>query len=314
MDLAVLRFPTTDPHYLGFYGEQAEALNGCDLVVAVGCRVFFPFSDQSRPHLPAGAKLIHIHPDASEIGRLESTEIGLAGDVAAIFEQLTEDLEAGGGLSEAVRRERSANVRSVSNVRRHAAANELAASRGSKPASVAGIAAEIGRGLAPDAIIVEEAVRGSRLFFRHAAVPPGAEVWRSTGGSLGWGLPAAVGGKLGRPDRPVVLLTGDGSFQFSVQALWTAVAHKLPLVVVIIDNGGYLAVKRAIEGHLDVPHDKRVHPGTEISGIDHVTIARGYGADAKSVSDAEEFGVAFAEALESPKVTVISVPVAQNRP
>ena len=314
MDLAVLRFPTTDPHYLGVYGEQAEALNGCDLVVAVGCRVFFPFSDQSRPHLPPGARLIHIHPDASEIGRLESTEIGLAGDVAAIFQQMTEDLEASGGLSDAVRRDRSANVRSVSNVRRHAAANELAAARNSKPASVAGIAAEIGRGLTPNTIIVEEAVRGSRLFFRHAAVPPGAEVWRSTGGSLGWGLPAAVGAKLGRPDRPVVLLTGDGSFQFSVQALWTAVENKLPLVVVIIDNGGYLAVKRAIEGHLDLPHDKRVHPGTEISGIDNVTIARGYGAEAKAVSDAEEFGVAFAEALESPKVTVISVPVAQNRP
>jgi len=143
---------------------------------------------------------------------------------------------------------------------------------------------------------------------------PGSEVWRSTGGALGWGLPAAVGAKLGRPDRPVVLLTGDGSFQFSVQALWTAVDQKLPLVVVILDNGGYLAVKRAIEGHLQVPLDKRVHPGTEISGIDNVTIARGYGAEAKSVSTPQEFGAAFAEALQSQKVSVISVPVAQNRP
>jgi benzoylformate decarboxylase len=172
----------------------------------------------------------------------------------------------------------------------------------------------MGRGLTPNAIVVEEAVRGSRLFFRHSTLAPGSEVWRSTGGSLGWGLPAAVGAKLGRPDRPVVLLTGDGSFQFSVQALWTAVEQKLPLVVVIIDNGGYLAVKRAIEGHLAVPHDKRVHPGTEISGIDNVTIARGYGAEATSVSDPEAFGVAFAAALHSPKVTVISVPVEQNRP
>ena len=313
-DLAVLRFPTTDPHYLGVYGEQAEALDGCDLVVAVGCRVFFPFSDQARPHLPPGARLIHIHPDPSEIGRLQSTEIGLAGDVGAILLQLTADLETSGGLGESVHRERAANVRKVSNARRHAAANELAAGRGGKPASVASVAAELGRALSSNAIIIEEAVRGSRLFFRHGAVPPGAEVWRSTGGALGWGLPAAVGAKLGRPDRPVVLLTGDGSFQFSVQALWTAVEHKLPLVVVILDNGGYLAVKRAIEGHLAMPHDPRVHPGTVIAGIDNVTIARGYGADAKTVSDPEEFGAAFAEALQSPKLTVISVPVAQNRP
>ena len=313
-DLAVLRFPTTDPSYLGVYGEQADALDGCDLVVAVGCRVFFPFSDRARPHLPPGAKLIHIHPDASEIGRLESTAIGLAGDVAAIFRQLVRELEAAGGVEETVRRERAAHVRKVSNARRHAAANELAADRGSNPASVADVAAELSRALMPNAIIVEEAVRGSRLFFRHGAVPQGAEVWRSTGGSLGWGLPAAVGAKLGRPDRPVVLLTGDGSFQFSVQALWTAVAQELPLVVVILDNGGYLAVKRAIEGHLNVPHDKRVHPGTEITGIDNVTIARGYGAEAKSVSGPEELGVAVADALQSPQVTVISIPVAQNRP
>jgi benzoylformate decarboxylase len=101
---------------------------------------------------------------------------------------------------------------------------------------------------------------------------------------------------------------------FSIQALWTAVEHKLPLVAVIIDNGGYLAVKRSIEGHNQVPHDKRVHPGTEIIGIDNVTIARGYGAEAKSVSDPEELGIAVAQALDSRKVTVISVAVAQNRP
>ncbi len=312
-DLAVLRFPTTDPHYLGVYGEQADALDGCDLVVAVGCRVFFPFSDRARPQLPPGAKLIHVHPNPSEIGRLQTTEIGLAGDVGAIFTQLTADLEAIGGLDEATRRERSAFIRTASDARRDSAASELASHRG-KATSVARVAAEMGRGLTPNAIVVEEAVRGSRLFFRHSTLAPGSEVWRSTGGSLGWGLPAAVGAKLGRPDRPVVLLTGDGSFQFSVQALWTAVEQKLPLVVVIIDNGGYLAVKRAIEGHLAVPHDKRVHPGTEISGIDNVTIARGYGAEATSVSDPEAFGVAFAAALHSPKVTVISVPVEQNRP
>jgi benzoylformate decarboxylase len=313
MDLAVLRFPTTDPHYLGFYGEQPEALDGCDLVVAVGCRVFYPFSDRSRPRLPAGAKLIHVHPDASELGRLQATEIGLAGDVSAIFRQLTTELEALGGLDESTRRERSRFIRAASDARRDAAAKELANHHG-KATSVASIASELGRALTPNAIIVEEAVRGSRLFFRHGALNPGAEIWRSSGGSLGWGLPAAVGAKLGRPDRPVVLLTGDGSFQFSVQALWTAVEQKLPLVVVILDNAGYLAVKRAIEGHLEVPHDTRLHPGTEISGIDNVAIARGYGAEATSVADPEAFGVAFTAALHSSKVTVISVPVEQNRP
>ncbi|HEY2437730.1 MAG TPA: thiamine pyrophosphate-binding protein, partial [Solirubrobacteraceae bacterium] len=88
-DLAIHRFPTGDPHYLGVYGEQPEALDGCDLVVAVGCRVFFPFSGRARPRLPRDARLIHVHPDESEIGRLESTDVGLAGDPATILRMLT---------------------------------------------------------------------------------------------------------------------------------------------------------------------------------------------------------------------------------
>ncbi len=188
LGVSVLRFPTTDPHYLGFYGEQPEALDGCDLVVAVGCRVFYPFSDRSRPRLPPGAKLIHVHPDASELGRLHTTEIGLAGDVSAIFRQLTIELEALGGLDEPTRRERSKFIRSTSDVRREAAAKELANHHG-KATSVARIASELGRALTPGAIVVEEAVRGSRLFFRHGGLNPGAEIWRSSGGSLGWGEP-----------------------------------------------------------------------------------------------------------------------------
>jgi benzoylformate decarboxylase len=313
-DLAVLRFSTTDPRYLGVYGEQAAVLDGCDLVVAVGCLVFYPFSDRARPRMPNGAKLIHIHPDPSEIGRLESTEIGLGGDAGAILRQMAADLEAAGGLDSGTQHDRSRRTTKLTTARRESAQRELEAERDVKPASVARVVAEFGKLVPADAIIVEEAVRASRLVFRHAAIPPGAEIWRSTGGSLGWGLPAAVGAKLGRPDRPVVLLTGDGSFQFSVQALWTAVDQKLPVVVVILDNGGYLAVKRAIEGHLEVPHDRRTHPGTEISGLDNVMIAHGYGAEAKSVSGVEEFGVAFAQALQSRKVSVISVPVAQHRP
>jgi benzoylformate decarboxylase len=213
-----------------------------------------------------------------------------------------------------VRKDRSLHVRHVSSARRESAQRELDAARGARPAAVASIAAAVGRGLPRHSILVEEAVRGSRLLFRHAGIPPGAEVWRSTGGSLGWGLPAAVGAKIGRPDRPVVLVTGDGSFQFSVQALWTAVQNELPLVVVILDNGGYLAVKRAIEGHLRVPHDPRTHPGTEIGGLDNVTIARGYGAEAREVASPDEFDTAFAEACAGTKVSVISVQVAQNRP
>lgn len=77
---------------------------------------------------------------------------------------------------------------------------------------------------------------------------------------------------------------------------------------------GLVAVKRAIEGHLGVPHDPRRHPGTEIVGIDHADLARAYGARSVSVTDAESLHKAVTDGLGGDRATVVHVPVAQVRP
>src|SRR5258705_8487692 len=65
-------------------------------------------------------------------------------------------------------------------------------------------------------------------------------------GGIGWGLPASVGVSMANPDRPVVCFSGDGSAMYSIQALWTAAHHKLPLTVVISNNGGHRILKQAL--------------------------------------------------------------------
>jgi benzoylformate decarboxylase len=65
-------------------------------------------------------------------------------------------------------------------------------------------------------------------------------------GGIGWGLPASVGVSIANPDRPVVCFSGDGSAMYSIQALWTAAHHKLPLTVVIVNNGGYRIIKQRL--------------------------------------------------------------------
>jgi benzoylformate decarboxylase len=137
---------------------------------------------------------------------------------------------------------------------------------------------------------------------------------RSSGGALGWGVPAAVGASLGRPDRPVIAVVGDGSYHFSVQAIWTAVREQASLVVLVLDNGGYLAVKRAIEGYLGVPHDPREHPGTRLPAIDHSLVAIGYGAAGAMAAERGQVAAAVKEALDDGGVHVIAVPVAEVRP
>ena len=311
-DLAAFSFPAADLNYLGVYGEDPAVVEGCDLVMAVGCRVFYPFSNRLRPKLPPGAQLVHIHPDPAELGRRLATDIGVAGDPEAVLEGL---LAACRGADHAqANQSRRQSLAQLQEVRRAAIASERNAAREGTPAAVSTVVAEVSRVLPQGTILLDEAVRGSRALFRNGGVPKGGEIWRSSGGSLGWGVPAAVGAKLASPDRPVVLVVGDGSLHFSIQALWTAVVQKAPVVVVVLDNGGYLAVKRAIENLLAVAEDPRTHPGTELPGIDHVAAARAYGAHAVTASTPEEAAAAVEDALAQQRVELVAVPVARIRP
>lgn len=311
-DLSSLSYPADGPGYLGVYGDEASVLEGCDLVLAVGCRVFYPFSDRLRPRLPQGATLVHIHPDPAQIGMCSAPAVGIAADPKEALQALLHSYSKRGvDAGSAPRLERIEGLRAI---REEKLAKELAASRGRSPVDMAEVANAIAGVLPLGTILVEEAVRGSRQIFRHCGVPRGGEIWRSSGGALGWGLPAAVGAKLARPDRPVVVLVGDGTLHFSLQALWSAVTNHAPIVVVVLDNGGYLAVKRAIENMLRLPIDPRVHPGTEIHGVDHVGVARAYGADAELVASAKEAADSVKAGLASDRVRLVVVPVAQIRP
>lgn len=312
-DLGDLPLSTTSPGYLGMYGEDPSVLEGCDLVVAAGCRVFYPFSDATRPRLPKGAALVHLHDDPSQVGRVTRADVGLLGDVHAGLGALVEGVRRR-GMDEGRRASRQAHVDELAARRREAKAAEAASAAGASPLRIEELAGVLGDVLPDDAIVVDEGVRSSRPLLRHLALGPEQRVLRTSGGALGWGTPAAVGAKLAAPGRPVVAVVGDGSFQFSLQAVWSAVQAGAAVTVVVLDNGGYLAVKRAIEGHLGVPHDPRRHPGTEITGIDHAELARGYGARTVSPVDAEGLRKALAEAIPGDGVTVAHVPVAQVRP
>ena len=99
----------------------------------------------------------------------------------------------------------------------------------------------------PDnAILVDEGLTSSRQML---ALRPHRDRYgyhALASGGIGWGLPASVGVSIANPDRPVVCFSGDGSAMYSIQALWTAAHHKLPLTVVIVNNGGYRIIKQRL--------------------------------------------------------------------
>lgn len=163
------------------------------------------------------------------------------------------------------------------------------------------------------AVLVEETP--SNLGDLHAAWPitqPDAFYTMASGG-LGWSVPASVGIALAERDsgmnRPVVMVAGDGSFQYSLQSIWTAARLKLPILFVVLRNGEY-AILKAFE---EVENSPGV-PGLDIPGIDIVSLARGYGCHAAHADtlDVLRSEAAAADTRNAP--TVLEVPIAATVP
>jgi benzoylformate decarboxylase len=126
-------------------------------------------------------------------------------------------------------------------------------------------------------------------------------------GTLGYGLPAAVGAAMGRPDRKVVAVLGDGSSMYCVQALWTAAREQVPVTFVILDNAQYAAVRI-----LGEDAGGRKMPGTELGGIDFAQLALSMGCPARTVEQAEDLRPALAAALATAGPSLVHVKVDPN--
>jgi benzoylformate decarboxylase len=113
---------------------------------------------------------------------------------------------------------------------------------------------------------------------------------------------------MAHPDRRVVCPIGDGSIQYSIQALWTAVQHHAPVIVVVLRNADYSALK----GFCDFTQVGRNVPGMDISGIDMVKIAQGYGVAAQEVDRPEDLEPVLNQAFASPEPRLISVNIAKG--
>jgi benzoylformate decarboxylase len=164
-----------------------------------------------------------------------------------------------------------------------------------------------------DAVLVEETP--SNLGDLHAAWPvtqPDAFYTMASGG-LGWSTPASVGIALAERDsgrnRPVVMVVGDGSFQYSVQSIWTAAQLKVPVLFVVLRNGEYAILKAFAEVE-DLPGV----PGLDIPGIDIVCLARGYGCHAARADTLDVLRSEAAAAAERHAPTVLEVPIAATVP
>lgn len=310
-------FSPDHPHYVGMYSPNHPALEEADLLVAVGATLFVEFQAPTGPEVPDHVELIHVHRDASQIGKLYRPAVGVQSDAKPLLEALLRAVAEAGPLSSERHAERMAAARQLRDGWQARQRSRMAREHDEVPMAVSRLAAELGRALPENSIVFEEAVRSSPAFLDAYPLRPG-KLHRTGGGALGWGVPAAFGGKLARPDAAVVAVVGDGCLHFTPQAIWTGVQQRLPVVIVVLNNGKYLAVKAGIETLKGVHHDTDTQPGYDIGGIDHAQVARGYGALAAKVDHPDEFSDAVREALQKAEAAgkpfLLDVAVREERP
>lgn len=282
-----------DHHLVGqggvVFGESVlRALREADVVLAAGCRFSSWLWDGMGP---AGAgnpdqRLIHLDRDPTVIGRLRPAEEGLVGDARAVLSQLAESLGSGEGAADPAWR---AGLRAE-----HLAHRSKVAALGegeSDPMHPAQLARALGEALPEDALVVYDGAHTSFWSNDLTPVPgPRTRFHDSGSGHLGFGVPYAHALALLEPGRPVIDITGDGAFGFSVAELDTAVRYGISVVHVIHDNQAWGVIAQS---------QKRLgfELGTSLEGTDYAAIARGFGAHGEHVISVDEVAPALARAL-----------------
>lgn len=294
---------TQSAHYLA---------SRADTVLLVGSRLSDMDACSWHPEMffnAPPARIVQIDLDPSQVGRRFPVEVGIVADARTVLRQLLAALPSDGGLAR-----RSAWLR-AHDERRSRWRAELEASQRSNdiPILPERLIAEIRAVLPTSGILV--APNGPRYFVAQhfSAHGPYTHLVASGHGTMGWAVPAALGAKLGRPDSPVICLTGDGGFRSTNTCLAVAVEADIPVVWVVLNNGGFNIIeliekrffKGGIGGAFKRTSGKRYNP-------DFVALARAYGVDAIRVERTEEIRPALLEAVGSGRAFVIDVAVTQQ--
>jgi acetolactate synthase-1/2/3 large subunit len=150
-----------------------------------------------------------------------------------------------------------------------------------------------------DCVVVDEGITASAHLAPALKRAPGHDVLTITGGSIGFGLPNAVGAAVACPDRKVLVMEGDGSGMYTLQSLWTMAREGLDVTTVIFANRGYQILREelAAMGVNEVGRNAQRMFDVEGPSLDWVALAQGHGVQAVRVTDMDSFNAAFAEAM-----------------
>lgn len=317
-------FPTLHPLWAGALEPDAEeirhVLEGFDVVLLIGDRGFMTFGYRESTPVPGGVSLLHLSPVPADLGRTYPASLAMAGDPKATLAALlpllvgpalrapsTTRAQAGGappagaGGADGP----ASSVRDGPRARRQQGAPAMDAE-----ATVRAVLEAV----PADTTVVDEGPTTDPFVRRFHRVTRADSFFYSRGGGLGWGMGAAMGVSLGKGREPVLCMVGDGSTLYAPQALWTAARMELPVVFALMNNGGYLILKRFLDARKGPASRSGRFPGMDVDHpeVDFVSLARSFGVAASRPSTPSEAAEEVRDALDSRSSRLLDIRIQPN--
>lgn len=283
-----------EDHPLCFLGARSFAWEAADAVLLIGSRTNFIIQHLRPPRFSKDIKLIAVNIDAEEIGHNRPVDIGIVGDAKTVLHEFAEQARARfagkpRSTSAWVERLFKANAEREEKL-------ALLLDSGAKPIHPLRLCREIRDFLPRDAILVVDgheilnfARQSIRTYYPRHRLNPGPS------GCMGVGVPFGIAAKLARPDKPVLVLSGDGAFGVNAMEMDTAVRHKIQIVVVVSNNGGWAG--------LPSPWPL----GRDLGFTRYDKVVEALGGWGCHVEDPEDIGPALVSAFASGKPALINV-------
>jgi acetolactate synthase-1/2/3 large subunit len=285
-----------EDHALAFLNARSKAFTEADVVLAVGTRFNWVIQFGRPPRFAADMKVIHVDINPAQLGHNRAVDVPIAGDARSVLQQLL--AEAEGKIKPSQYSGWTGKLRTLDAEK--SAEMDKAMSADATPIHPLRLCKEVRDFLRRDAILI---VDGQEILnYGRQAIPtyvPGHRLNSGTLGTMGVGLPFGVGAKVAKPDTQVVVLHGDGSYGINAMEIDTAVRHKIPVVVVISNNGGWTA---------NAPWTRPLpKPGRTLGHTRYDRVAQELGAHGEFVEKPHDIRPALERAFASGKPAVVNV-------